>query len=550
MAQAISFCLRNQLGADLLFLIGENVEVRLKIQLFLLFVFGCIVAATASAQSNNYRQINLVAGIPGLGLNLDPVLVRPWGIAFSPGQPFRVANNQSGNFRSYDTTGRDQIFAGDIALPAGSVATHARPSGVAANSTGLFAPRGSLTSPFLFAAQDGTVSGEYADAEGNIQAKTILAVDSSARGAVYTGIAVLAPSCCAPFLAVADFHGGFIDTFTGTFDPLSAPGTFTDPDLPSGYAPYNLSIVGDQVFVTYALQNGAGTAPVAGGGNGFVDIYDLAGNFVRRFASNGALNAPWGVVKASDHFGVFSGDILVGNAGDGIINAFDPTSGAFVDKLKDGNGNAITNLDLHGMVFGDGAAGDRDTLYIAAGLSGDATGVFGAITDNTGGAAPDFSLTASPSTATVHHGETATFAVTATPVGNFRGLFSFTCVAPSGAACTVSATTVDAATGAARVSLATTASPTAQLAQIAAIGLPGTLFAWFSLLSRNWRHRHRFSALALRIVVLFALALGLIGVIACGGSKSIATSTDALPFVVTATAGSISHSTTLTLTVR
>jgi uncharacterized protein (TIGR03118 family) len=508
------------------------------------------IAAKATAQTNNYRQINLVAGSAGLGLNLDPALVRPWGIALSPGQPFRVANNQSGNFRSYDATGRGLIYAGNIALPAGSTTTHERPSGIAANSTGLFAPHGSLASPFLFATQDGTVSGEYADVEGNIISSTILAVDSSARGAVYTGIAVLAPSCCAPFLAVADFHGGFVDTFTGTFDPLSAPGKFTDPNLPSGYAPYNLNVVGEQVFVTYALQNGAGTAPVIGGGNGLVDIYDLAGNFVRRFASNGALNAPWGVVKASANFGAFSGDILVGNAGDGIINAFDFSSGAFVDKLKDGSGNTIINLDLHGMVFGDGVAGDRDTLYIAAGLSGAATGVFGAIADNAAGAAPDFALTASPSTATVLHGETATFAVTATPVGNFRGLFSFSCVAPAGAACSVSSTTVDATTGAASVSLTTTTSPTAQLTQIAAIGLPGALFAWFSLLSRNRRHRNRVSVLALRIVVFFVLALGLIGIVACGGSKSIATATEALPVVVTATTGSISHSTTLTLTVR
>ena len=267
-------------------------------------------------------------------------------------------------------------------------------------------------------------------------------------------------------------------------------------------------------------------------------------------SSNGALNAPWGVVKASANFGEFSGDLLVGNAGDGVINAFDPASGALVGKLNDGNGNTIINLDLHGMVFGDGVAGDRNTLYIAAGLSGAGTGVFGAIVDNTGGAAPDFALTASPSTATVHHGEVATFAVTATPVGNFRGLFSFSCVAPAGVACTVSTTTVDAATGAASVSITTTTSPTAQLTQIAAIGLPGALFAWFSLLSRNWRNRNRAAALASRIVVLFALALGLIGVIACGDSKSIATSTGTLPVVVTANAGSISHSTTLTLTVR
>lgn len=508
------------------------------------------IPAQAAAQSNNYRQTNLVSGIPGLGLNMDPALIRPWGLALSPGQAFRVANNQSGNFKSYDATGRSLIFGGTIASPGGDANIHARPSGIAANSTGLFAPHGSLASPFLFATQDGTVSGEYADTAGDILGTTVLAVDNSARGAVYTGIAVLSPSCCAPFLAVADFHGGFIDTFTSAFDPLSVPGGFTDTNLPAGYAPYNLNVVEEQVFVTYAPQNTARTAPAIGNGNGLVDIYDLAGNFVSRFASNGALNAPWGVVKASANFGVFSGDILVGNAGDGIINVFDPATGVFIDKLKDGNGNTIVNFDLHGMAFGDGVAGDRNTLYIAAGLSGAGSGVFGAIADNTGRAALDFALTASPSTATVQQGNPATFVVTATPIGDFRGLFSFSCVAAAGTACTVGSAAVDAGTGGAQVSVVISKSSTAQLTQIAALGLPGTLFVWFSFRSRRWRNRNRVTALAWRGVVLFALALGFIGVIACSGSKPIAPSAQSLPIVVTANSGAISHSTTVTLLVR
>jgi uncharacterized protein (TIGR03118 family) len=524
------------------------VNARLKIQV-LLCALGFFVASEANAQTNNYRQVNMVSGIPGLGLNLDPAMVRPWGIALSPGQPFRVANNKTGNFRSYDVTGRNLPFEGDVALPAGSTG-RPKPSGITANSTGLFTPHGSLSSPFLFATEDGTISGEYADAEGNILATTILVVDNSVRGAVYTGIAVLAPSCCAPFLAAADFHGGFVDTFSGSFDALSVPGTFTDPDLPAGYAPYNLNVVGDEVFITYALQNSARNAPLTGDGDGLVDIYDLAGNFVHRFVSGGALNAPWGVVKASANFGVFSGDILIGNAGDGIINAFDPVSGAVSGQLKDGNGNVIANSDLHGMAFGDGVAGDQNTLYIAAGLAGADTGVFGAISDNTGGTAPDFTLAASPSVATLQAGETATFVATATPVGSFRGIFSFSCVAPSGATCTVGSTTVDAATGAASVSIGTSASATAQLTQTATVGLPGILFWWVSLLMRNQRKRTGVGELALRIAAVSALALGLIGAIACSGGKLISTSNRVSPIVITAKTGSISHTATVMLTVR
>ncbi len=522
--------------------------VRLKTQILLLCSISVLAALSATAQNNNYRQVNLVSSTQGLGLNVDPALARPWGLAVSTGQPIRVANNKTGNFRSYDATGRSLINAGNIALPSGITTGHSNPSGIAVNSTDLFAPHGSLASPFLFATEDGTISGEYADTQGNILATTILAVDKSARGAVYTGIVVLTPDCCAPFLAAADFHGGFVDTFTGNFDPLSTPGTFTDPNLPAGYAPYNLNVVGNQVFVTYALQNGAANAPVTGEGKGIVDVYDLAGTFLHRFVSNGVLNAPWGVVKASANFGAFSGDILIGNTGDGAINAFDSVTGALVGQLKDGNGNPIVNPDLHGMVFGDGVEGDRDTLYITAGLSG--ASVFAAISDNTGGAAPDFTLTASSSAATLHQGEAATFAVTATPAGTFRGLFSFSCVAPAGASCTVGSTTVDVVSGAASTSIAISASSTAQLTQAAAIGFPGLLFAWFGLLSRNPRRHSRFTKLTSGILALSALALGLAGIIACGGSTPTSTSTVTVPIVVTANTGSISHSTTFTLSVR
>jgi uncharacterized protein (TIGR03118 family) len=520
-------------------------NARLNPRILLLCAFG-VVALSAAPQSNNYRQVNLVSSAPGLGLSLDPALARPWGLSFSIGQPIRVANNSSGTFRSYDATGRSLVFAANIALPAGSAAVHSNPSGVAANSTNLFAPHGSLASPFLFATEDGTISGEYADTQGNILSTTILAVDNSPRGAVYTGIAVLTPDCCAPFLAAADFHGGFVDTFTGTFDPLGTPGIFTDPNLPSGYAPYNLNIVEAQVFITYALQNGPANAPVVGVGKGIVDVYDLAGTFVRRFASNGALNAPWAVVKASADFGAFSGDILIGNAGDGSINAFDSVTGAPAGPFKDGNGNPIINPGLHGMIFGDGVAGDRNTLYIAAGPS--EASVFGAISYNAGGTAPDFTLLASPSAAILHQGEAATFVVTAIPTGDFRGLFSFSCIAPAGVTCTVSSTTVEAATGAGTVSIATTSSSTARLTQAATLGLPFTFFAWLGIRSRGWRNR--VTGMTFRIVVFFVLALGLLGVIACGGSKSLAAPAEALPIVVTANVGSISHSTTLTLTVH
>jgi uncharacterized protein (TIGR03118 family) len=268
------------------------------------------VAFSASAQ-NNFHQVNLVSNVPGLALNVDPDLVNPWGIALSAGQPFRIVSNTRGDFHSYDATGAPQDPRAVVAGPAGAAAP-AKPSGVATNPTSLFVPRSSFATPFIFATEDGTISTEYADERGDILSTTILTVDNSSRGAEYTGLAVLTPDCCAPFLAAADFHGGFIDTFTADFEPLGIPGAFIDPNLPAGYAPFNISVIGNEVFVAYALQDTAQRNPLFGAGSGIIDIYDLAGTFVQRFASNGPLNAPWGVVKASASFGEFSNDILVG----------------------------------------------------------------------------------------------------------------------------------------------------------------------------------------------------------------------------------------------
>lgn len=237
----------------------RKANVRLSI---LRFAIGLIAPVSAIAQSHHYRQVDLVSNVPGLALNIDRDLVNPWGLARAPGQSFRIATNANGSFTRYDATGAQQLFGARIATPAG-VSSIPHPTGVAANSTGLFVPPGSLASPFLFATEEGTISGEYADANGNILLTSILVVDNSSRGAVYTGLAILTPDCCAPFLAVADFHGGFIDTFTGSFDPLGIPGAFIDPDLPAGYAPYNLSVIENQVFVAYALQDATGHDPLA-----------------------------------------------------------------------------------------------------------------------------------------------------------------------------------------------------------------------------------------------------------------------------------------------
>jgi uncharacterized protein (TIGR03118 family) len=338
---------------------------------------GCTPASCASKQPGGYQQTDLVSSTLHEAARTQPSLI-PWGLAVAPGEGFTIVNTGAGVFATYDGSGDELSLAALVAGPP-QLQANPGPSAIVANPTGTFvAPGSALPSPFLFATLDGTISGQYADSNGDILQTTLLAVDNSAQGAVYTGLAILTPDCCAPILAVANFNAGFVETYTGLFEPLGIPGAFIDSNLPAGYAPFNLQVVGSQVFVTYAEQNAARNAPAEGAGNGIVDIYGLDGTFVKRFVSHGALNAPWGVAQASAEFGPFSNDILIANFGDGTINAFDPVTGDLAGQLTNAAGNAIVNPDLHGIVFGVQGAGDPNTLYFTAGVAG-GSGLFGSI---------------------------------------------------------------------------------------------------------------------------------------------------------------------------
>ena len=511
------------------------------------FLLLALVSMDFSAQAqtnNNYTQTNLVSNVPGLALTKDDDLSHPWGMAVSANHPFRISSFLKGKFRSYDANGAAQDPRGIIGVPQG-VTAQPNPTGVAADTTGQFISNQSpLPLPFLFATTQGTISGEYADSQGDIKTTTILLVDHGAQGAEYTGLAVLAPDCCAPYLAVADFHRRFIETFTAFFDPLGTLGNFTDPNLPAGYSPWNLQVVGNQVFVAYALQDGTQQNPVPGAGNGLVDIYDLEGNFVKRFVSNGPLNVPSAIVKASANFGAFSNDILIGNFGDGAINAFDPTTGQLVGSLKDGNGNPIANPQLHSMVFGDGNAGSADTLYFTAAPAGGTSGIFAAVAVNTSGAGPDFAISSDRQSVTVSPGQIADFSVKASPVGNYRGTFTFSCNAPATVTCNVSAPSMDPATGSAVVAVTAKSSGTTGVA--AAVLLPGFLLAGI-----GWRRRRRLVSRLLVLAGVGVLGLAAVGMSGCGGGGAkMAPGPTAQMFTITATSGSVSHTTTLTLNVQ
>lgn len=317
-----------------------------------------------------FVQNNLVSDIPGLAANTDPRLVNPWGISFAPTGPFWVSNAGTGTSTLYNSSGTPQALVVTIPGPGGPVP--AIPTGQTFNpaaASGAF--NGDL---FLFASATGTIAG-WRGALGTT-AETLF--NNSASGASYLGLAFGAVGG-GNYLYAADFANSRIEVFPSGGSPL-LPGSFSDPTLPSGYSPFNIQNIGGSLFVTYALL-GADGFDVAGPGNGFINRFDLSGNLLGRFASAGELNSPWGMARAPATFGQFGGDLIVGNFGDGTLNAFDFSTGAFQGTLEDAAGNPLVNEGLWGITFGNGGAGGNpNTLYLAAGIDEETHGLFAAVT--------------------------------------------------------------------------------------------------------------------------------------------------------------------------
>jgi uncharacterized protein (TIGR03118 family) len=208
-------------------------------------------------------------------------------------------------------------------------------------------------------------------------------IDRSASGAVYKGIA-LGSNGVGPLLYAANFSARAIDVFDANYQPVAVSGGFNDPNLPVGFAPFNIQRIGRKLFVTYALQDSLKHDDVPGPGNGLINVFNMDGTFVQRLVSNGPLNSPWGVTLAPDFFGDYSNTLLVGNFGDGSVNAFDPFTGDFLGALQDSNGNPINIPGLWALQFGNGHdGGDANALYFTAGISGSGNtedhGLFGSI---------------------------------------------------------------------------------------------------------------------------------------------------------------------------
>jgi len=266
-----------------------------------------------------------------------------------------------------------------VSIPPG-IAGAASPTGIVHNSTVEFAVNQGGTraaSVFIFAGEAGTLSGWSPGVDAT---NAIKMFDGAADGAVYKGLA-LASNNGANFLYATDFHNARVDVFNATFTKVDVAGGFIDPTLPVGFAPFGIQAIGGKLVVTFAKQDPSAHDHVAGAGLGIVDVFDPAGRFVKRLVdAGGALNAPWGIAPAPADFGPFSNALLVGNFGDGKINAFDATTGAKLGTLNDAAGTPIAIDGLWGIAFGNGVNNQpTNTLFFAGGPFGESHGVYGRI---------------------------------------------------------------------------------------------------------------------------------------------------------------------------
>lgn len=324
-----------------------------------------LAAASASAQPDRYAQHNLVSNIPGLAATTDPQLVNPWGISFGPTSPFWISDNRTDVTTLYNGAGVKQGLV--VTIPGG-------PTGQVFNGTGAFGLAVGGNARFIFATESGKIAA-WAPAAGTA---SLVVVDNSGSGAAYTGLAIAGSGATARLYA-ANFAAGRVDVFDGSFAPVLG-GAFLDPALPAGYSPFNVQTIGGEIYVTYALVDPITHEETAGPGLGFVNVFDQSGTLVRRAVSQGALNAPWGVTLAPASFGGFGGSLLVGNFGDGTINAFDPITGALRGTLLNALGAPLVNEGLWAITFGNGGPGfDANTLYLTAGINDENDGLFASV---------------------------------------------------------------------------------------------------------------------------------------------------------------------------
>jgi len=342
---------------------------------FLLAAVGlsaALIVAAQPAAAQFYSQHNLVSDGAVPADLVDTSLVNAWGLTASATSPWWVADNGSG---------RSTLYNGNTGAKIGlTVTVPGAPTGIVFNGgPGFVVHNGALSGParFIFSSEDGTISGWNPAVSPTVAQVAV----PSAEGAVYKGLAI-AQTSTGDRIYATNFHAGTVEVFDSSFNPI--PGGFTDPDLPEGYAPFGVQNLGGTIYVTYALQDEDKHDDVPGQGHGFVNAFDPAGVLIGRVASKGQLDSPWGLALAPADFGKFSGQLLVGNFGNGRIHAFDPERPHGQGELKKSGplhgteGRPIEIDGLCALAFGNGAAaGPKNTVFFTARPHEEQHGLFG-----------------------------------------------------------------------------------------------------------------------------------------------------------------------------
>jgi len=543
--------------------------------LFLACLLATATALPAAAQTaGTYAVTNLFSdgSVPALAPS-DSHFINPWGITNGTfwistqgtGFSYVISPSPFLPLTQLAPPATGVLFTVTVPAATGGTTATGSPTGavsIGAN-TGFVLSNGTKAS-FLFASLDGIITG-WNGALGTKTPTALVAMNNSAAGAVYPSIALITNTNGTYLLAANFGKVAGIEVYDNTFATAKLAGSFTDPNLPANYAPYSIHTIGTQVYVAYALRTGT-NGPVVGPGNGMVDIFDTSGNFVSRVVSPGGnLNAPWGVAVAPTTFGVFGGDILIGNFGDGIINAYDPKSFAFLGQLADGTGKTLSYASLWELFFGLTApstanGGNLNTLYFTAGLANEKHGLLAAINTNpTATGTATYGFSASASNLTVAAGSSATAVVSAVPTNNFSGTVSLACSnLPLAAKCSFAPAQLGVTSGApatSTVTISTVKNTNAASLQPRSLrvtvtgGITAALLLPFGAILTFSRRRQ----LKIRLFALFSFFVLSAGFIAgCSSTSNEVPFTPAGSTAVTikATSGTTTQSTVVNLTVQ
>ena len=361
------------------------------------FSFGrCVLVAplalslanVALARQTRFETRILVSDGSVPAGRVAPVMKNPWGLAANPTGLWWVANNDTGTATLVNNRG--QVSSRVINVHGAALGPRtARPTGVVFNTGSDFrVSNGLVTAPsrFIFASEDGTISA-FSPTLPTGTNRTFLAVNRSGSNAVFKGM-TLARTGGGDRLFVTDFRNRRVDVFNDRFQLVNTAGDFRDPQIPTNFAPFGIATINNKVYVSYARRSSNGVDDIPGAGSGFVNVFGLNGVLERRLIRGGQLNSPWGMVVAPHDFGDFSGNLLIGNFGNGRINAFDLQSGRFRRAMRNERGLIIQIDGIRGLAFGEGGStGARNVLFFTAGPNGQRNGIFGNMSiENRGGA--------------------------------------------------------------------------------------------------------------------------------------------------------------------